>query len=194
MGAAFGSSSACCNHLRLNGGISATTGGACTQAASNSSSLYCYIADEATKTCTQAAGTSAARLCSAAGPKLSFSEPTPCCNKLAQLGVSKQDMQGACAPVAAEAVPRCYSLDLAAGSCDAVADAERCDSLWLARAHSTSGNGTIFDSQQLCCNAVAAAIGDAMTTGVCKVIAGAGRICHFCGITVFALRSGKSPD
>jgi hypothetical protein len=143
--------------------------GLCAQLARNSSGMFCYVPDIARRSCTRSNGTSAASLCSAAGPELAFSEPTPCCNKLAQLGVSKQDMQGACAPLAAEAVPMCYSPNLAAGSCNAVADAALCNKLWATQGQiRAQAKAQVFDTQLACCNSVAAAVGFAKTAGSCN--------------------------
>ncbi len=170
-GEAFSTSDACCNHLALNGGVNATSGGLCAAAAS---SLSCYVADEAKGTCTETTGKA---MCTAAGPMMSFSESAACCNRLVQLGVNPKDLQGACEAAAAES-PKCYIPNLTAGTCDGEVDAARCDSLWLAQAQRSSANGTVFDSQQLCCTAVAAAIGDAKTAGACKVTtAGCRRMC-----------------
>jgi hypothetical protein len=107
--------------------------------------------------------------CTAAGPELAFSEPTSCCNKLAQLGISRQEMQGPCRPAVAAEVPACYTPNMAAGACDPVAEAHLCHKLWASQGqYRSQGKAQVFNTLLSCCNSVAVAVGFAKTSGTCS--------------------------
>jgi hypothetical protein len=157
----------------LKGAFNATgstvpTSGLCAQVAKNSSGLYCYTPDTTQRTCTKSSSTTALSMCTAAGPELAFSEPIVCCNKLAQLGIIRQEMQGPCRPAAAEA-PACFTPNLAAGACDTVAEPNLCHKLWASQGQfTTRGKAQVFDTLLSCCNSVAASVGFAKTSGTCS--------------------------
>jgi hypothetical protein len=139
-------------------------------ATNETTTQFCYIADTATSTCRLVSGVAALTECTEADLGTVYSEAHPCCSRLAQLGVERKDMTGPCSNTDAATAVKCYTPNTATGTCDVVEGADACAALWAKQPTSISANSSsVFDSQQLCCGAVAAAVGAAKTSGSCSL-------------------------